>query len=247
MKKIITLMLCAFTISSFAQKIEYMDDDGIKTQKAKAASFRKIYTDSIRGKSILIKKYNLNEILLEEGYYKKNNHKIKHGETKEYYLNGAIKYKLNYNENKLDGEIFGYDSTGTLRRRDIYKLDSVVTGRCYTSTGKDTSYFPIIVLPKFNGEDHSKIHSYIKTKVEYPIQALQEKRQGIVLVRFTINKEGRVCKTKIIRSYTNSDLLDNEAIRVVNESSIFWEAGYIEGKKADISFAIPIKFELNQN
>ncbi|WP_052180674.1 energy transducer TonB [Alistipes sp. ZOR0009] len=245
MKKIITLMLCAFTISSFAQKIEYIDDDGIKTQKAKATSLLKIYTDSIRDKSILIKKYNLNEILLEEGYYKKNNHKIKHGETKEYYLNGAIKYKLNYNENRLDGEVFGYDSTGTLRRKDTYKLDSVVTGKCYTSTGKDTSYFPIIVYPRFNGEDRSKIQSFIRLKLEYPIEALQNKKQGVVFVRFTINKEGRVCNAKVVYSNTHSDLLDNEAIRVVNESSIFWEAGYVEGKKADISFAIPIKFQLN--
>lgn len=244
MKKIITLMLCAFTISSFAQKIEYVNNAGFKIQKDKATSYLKIYTDSVRDKSILIKTYSINGILQEEGYYKRKDNSIKHGEIKEYYCNGNIKYIKNYKNSLLDGEVIGYDSTGTVRRRDIYKSDELITGKCYTSTGKDTTYYPMIVYPTFKGENRSAINKFIGREINYPMEAMQNGMQGDVFVNFIITKEGQVCNIKIVYSNVLGDLLELEALRIIKQSSKYWQPGYIEGVKADIALTVPVTFRL---
>jgi len=86
------------------------------------------------------------------------------------------------------------------------------------------------------------VRFFIAQEVKYPEKALRKKIEGNVYVRFYIDEQGRICDMKIVHS--DNDLLNDEAIRVLKESSKYWQPGYVEGKLAKICLIMPIAFRL---
>lgn len=57
------------------------------------------------------------------------------------------------------------------------------------------------------------LHQFIKKKLKYPKEALESKVEGVVVVRYTIDKNGNVIKTKVKTGLGHG--CDEEAQRVV--------------------------------
>lgn len=97
------------------------------------------------------------------------------------------------------------------------------------------------VKPKFQGEEAAGFTKWILEHLEYPEEALKNKIEGIVVIQFTIDKNGKLVNPSILKGA--NELLDNEALRVVKESPQ-WEPAMIKGKPVGVTFALPVTFRI---
>jgi TonB family protein len=117
-----------------------------------------------------------------------------------------------------------------------------------SSTYKDAAgnlvYYKAEVDPSYAG-GQDELMKFLKDNLKYPEAAKEKNIEGTVFVEFVINANGKV------REVTASDivgedvdfLLKEEAVRVV-AAMPGWKAGRQQGKTVDVSFSIPITFEM---
>jgi len=96
------------------------------------------------------------------------------------------------------------------------------------------------VKPEFPGGEPA-IKQFLMEHTVYPEKALEEGIQGVVLVEFTIDKEGEVTQPKIKNAV--SPELDAEALRVISKMPD-WTPGEHGGKKVKVKFKVPLNFNL---
>jgi len=109
------------------------------------------------------------------------------------------------------------------------------------SINKDVVYTMIEKMPEFPGGEKA-LMSYISQNVRYPIDAQEEGIEGKVVVRFLINKFGKVEKAEIVRGLYPS--VDAEGLKVVN-SLPDWIPGEHKGEKVSVYYTLPISFKLD--
>ena len=95
-------------------------------------------------------------------------------------------------------------------------------------------------MAQFKGGEAAMMQ-YLAENVRYPEEAKKKEVQGRVIVRFTIEPDGRITEAHIMRSIDES--LDAEALRVVN-SMPSWNPGTKDGKSVRCSYVLPITFKL---
>lgn len=229
-------------IQAYPQQIKYINRLGEKVNKSEAEFYLQIYKDSVTDKSILIKKFSVDDKLLEAGYFKKGDLDIRNGITKEYNDLGNIKNKISWKDNNLNGELIGYYNNGQIRRIENYENGNLVNERCLSTTGSDTAFFHRIVSPTFKGEDINKAYDFIQEAVVYPQEAIEKFIQGVVYVSFCIDTKDQICDIKIIRS--DNQILNESALKAVIKTYGFWKCGYEEGKKTAFIYNIPISYAL---
>jgi periplasmic protein TonB len=93
----------------------------------------------------------------------------------------------------------------------------------------------------FKGGDLSLFNTWVKEHTVYPADANEAGVFGKVIVQFSVDKEGRVCDVKVIKSVHPS--LDAEAVRVIKESPR-WKPAKQSGNAVKQNFTIPIVFSL---
>lgn len=101
-------------------------------------------------------------------------------------------------------------------------------------------YINVDIEPSFPG-GYSEFVNFIKSTVVYPEMAREMGEQGIVYVRFVVNKNGSIEQVSIEQGVT--DALNKEAIRVVSKMPN-WIPGEQNGKKVRASYNLPISFKL---
>ena len=85
---------------------------------------------------------------------------------------------------------------------------------------------------------------FLHEHIQYPEEAVKENKQGRVVVRFVVGKDGTVSDPQIIRSV--SPALDQEAIRVVGEMPK-WKPATVDGEPVRTYYVLPINFDLPDN
>lgn len=95
--------------------------------------------------------------------------------------------------------------------------------------------------PVFQGGDANNFAKWVNEHLIYPEDAQKAKKQGRVVVQFTITKTGKMENVKVLRGTFKS--LDEEALRIVKSSPV-WEPGKMQGKAADVTYTFPIVFRL---
>lgn len=182
----------------------------------------------------------------------------------EWYENGILKSEKNYIRGKLDGMVKIWNNKGILNknveyknglkhgqfltyydngqpvRKDIYKNDVMIRGKCFTPEGKDTVYFDYFTMPEFNG-GLKGFKNFILEKLTYPDTARLNDEEGNVHVRFTVGKDGHVKGINVIKG--DKVYFNEEVIHAV-ASSPEWIPGRRDGKVVDVTITIPVKFKL---
>ncbi|MCQ2172406.1 MAG: M56 family metallopeptidase [Bacteroidales bacterium] len=100
----------------------------------------------------------------------------------------------------------------------------------------------IEVKPTFNGGDANEFSKWVIAHLEYPAEARAAGKQGRVMVKFTVNEDGKVSDVSVLRGIDPA--LDAEAVRVVN-SSPNWKPGEKDGKKVPVTYTFPVFFQLS--
>jgi TonB family protein len=116
--------------------------------------------------------------------------------------------------------------------------ESVVTG---DQSDDEPGVWFVDVNATFRGGDLMKFNKWITENVKYPPDAVLHKIQGKVIAQFSVNKTGKVCDIKIIKSV--HPLLDQEAIRVLS-CSPDWKPAKQNGQNVKQLFTIPLVFSL---
>jgi protein TonB len=94
--------------------------------------------------------------------------------------------------------------------------------------------------PEFPG-GMDNLTNYLNKNIRYPSEALRNRIQGTVIVKFVVRRDGNISDVQIIRS--PHKFLEKEAIRVV-AAMPRWIPGKQGGNSVNVSFALPIEFVL---
>jgi TonB family protein len=98
--------------------------------------------------------------------------------------------------------------------------------------------------PQFPG-GAAAMMKFLSNNIQYPRISRDNGSQGRAMVRFTVNSDGSIQDTEIIKS-TGDMYLDREALRLV-ESMPKWSPGRQNGKPVRVKFVLPVNFHLQDN
>ncbi|MEZ5047120.1 MAG: energy transducer TonB [Chitinophagaceae bacterium] len=106
----------------------------------------------------------------------------------------------------------------------------------------DANIIPDVVskMPEFPGGENELMH-YLSSNIKYPKQALEENKEGKIVVGFVVNKEGKIDNISIVQGVGYG--FNEEAIRVIRNMPT-WTPGEQNGEKVSVYYTLPIYFNL---
>lgn len=162
------------------------------------------------------------------------------GIEKQWDEDGGLSKSIEYKNGEKDGDFITFYSNGLPVRKDFYKNDRLIKGRCYTEEGKDTSYFRYFIMPSFMGGVKG-FKDFIAEKLVFPDTAKVNNEEGLVKIKFTIDKKGDVTDVNIVKK--DKEYFNSEALRVIKELPR-WIPGMRDGKEVEVTMTVPIYFKL---
>lgn len=112
-----------------------------------------------------------------------------------------------------------------------------------TGEGEANSVFDYVEeMPSFEGGE-AALMRYISKKMRYPRQAVTEQVEGIVVVSFVVNRNGKVTDATVLKGLGYGT--DEEALRVI-QSLPDWSPGKQNGKPVAVRYTLPIRFNLQR-
>jgi TonB family protein len=97
--------------------------------------------------------------------------------------------------------------------------------------------------PRFTGGQEA-LFKFLVENIKYPEAAKQAKAEGIVVVKFIVEKDGSISQVEAHNSNGIHADLVSEAIRVA-QSMPKWVPGVLKGEIVRVQFALPIRFKLD--
>lgn len=98
------------------------------------------------------------------------------------------------------------------------------------------------ILAEYRGGMQGFAKHLIQT-LKYPIEAHKKNLQGKSYIQFTVCTDGTLCDYRVSKSAGN-DILDKEAIRVIEASNGKWNSAIRRGRKVRSRFTMPVNFTL---
>ena len=104
-----------------------------------------------------------------------------------------------------------------------------------------TIYNNVEVMPSYPG-DMTECYMFVARQMHYPEEAEEKGIEGRVLIRFVVEKDGRLTNFEVIES--PDPLLSDEALRVLKQMPK-WIPAKNKGKDVRCRYSMPILFRLN--
>lgn len=98
-------------------------------------------------------------------------------------------------------------------------------------------------MPEFPGGE-SALTNFIQQQMIYPHEAKDKDIQGVVVLNFVVEKDGRLSNIEILRDIGSG--CGNEAVRIV-EQMPNWSAGQHRGQPVLVAFKLPVRFKLKDH
>lgn len=110
----------------------------------------------------------------------------------------------------------------------------------FGASAQNDEVFEIVEYnPQYIGGDEA-MRSFIDEKMVYPASAIEDEKEGTVIVEFIVEKDSSLSNIKTIKSF--DDDCAAEAVRIVKMMK--WAAGKQRGKPVRVKWRIPVKFRL---
>jgi len=156
-----------------------------------------------------------------------------------YYNRGMAKYNLKMKKEACVDWYHAYNESESCKRYFFYKC----TKENLDGVKMKSEKFKKINNPSFSSLYDGRFEFYIAENIQYPIKSIANNEEGMVLLKFNLNKELNITNIAVIHSVSTS--LDSVAIQIVKESKNYWiKPALIEGKASDIEILVPITFEI---
>lgn len=140
-----------------------------------------------------------------------------------------------YNKEKFSTDKVAAETSNTLPNTTINVEDNTIEN-------KASSYISMSSPPIFTG-GMDKLNAFLENAIVYPSDAVDNEVQGIVMVNFTVEKDGSLSNIKTDRKLGFG--IDEEAIRVLKLTKK-WYPAIQNGKPVGVAYSIPIKFTFEQ-
>ncbi len=98
-------------------------------------------------------------------------------------------------------------------------------------------------MPKFPGGDLALLEHF-RSNMNYPTEAQSNDIQGVVVIGFTVERNGSISELSIIRDIGGG--CGEEALRLARLMPI-WSPGKQYGKAERVAFKLPVRFKLDDN
>lgn len=157
-------------------------------QAAEMSAENKIEYDS--SGIYIVKTFSKENILIanEKFFDNKKNKKIE--DSKYYFPDGKLKFTMNYDkEGKRDGKLLSFYLNGKTKREDFYKLDSLISGKCYDSLGNEVKYFNYFESTTINLQ-------ILQSCLKYPENLRRQNIEELVILKILLDKKGKIIKIK---------------------------------------------------
>lgn len=144
-------------------------------------------------------------------------------------INAAI------NKEKFNLDKSSIETYNTLPPTTTNDVDATTENTAY-------NYVSTVSPPIFNG-GMEKLNTFLENSIKYPISALDNEVQGVVIVNFTVEKDGSLSNIKTAKKLGFG--IDEEAVRVLKLTKK-WNPAMQNGKAVTVAYSIPIKFTFEQ-
>lgn len=111
-----------------------------------------------------------------------------------------------------------------------------------TIENKASNYISMSSPPLFIG-GMDKLNTFLESSIVYPSDAVDNEIQGVVIVNFTVEKDGSLSNIKTDKKLGFG--IDEEAIRVLKLTKK-WYPAMQNGKAVSVAYSMPIKFSFEQ-
>lgn len=88
------------------------------------------------------------------------------------------------------------------------------------------------------------LQRFLAENIIYPAEALENERQGTVMLMFVINKKGNVVDAEILNKGVCNKSLEKEALKVIKSTSGMWKPAIQRDKEVNMRFRLPVKFQI---
>ena len=170
------------------------------------------------------------DVLEETAYFLDNNLKrqctysdyarnIRHGKCTEFYEGGKAKYRAEYKEGLKHGNIISFYPDGKMKRQDFYRNDTLVSGWCYSPSGKREKHHPFEVKPQHPEGEVGFMNELA--------ERLDLKEEGdTVIVEFWITHDGQVRAAEATCDHPEAARMVEKAFLNLNP----WRPGLRDGE-----------------
>ena len=141
----------------------------------------------------------------------------------------------------LSAIITSYASPKEKKFREQITIGEPIAEGC-DSTSEWGEFQSVELPPEYPGGPEA-MKGYIKSNRLYPQEAMERGIEGRVIVQFTVDSTGNICKEDVVRSIDPQ--LDGEVIRIAR-SMPKWKLGEIRGKPTRMRFSFPVTFRLKE-
>jgi protein TonB len=98
-------------------------------------------------------------------------------------------------------------------------------------------------MPTFQGGDLSKFRNWVQSNVKYPQIALENGIQGNVVIKFVVEKDGKLSNIQVLQ--TPDKTLADAAVQVLQKSPK-WKPGKQRNKPVRVTYTLPVSFKIQQ-
>ena len=98
-------------------------------------------------------------------------------------------------------------------------------------------------MPTFQGGDLSKFRTWVQSNVRYPQIALENGIQGNVVIKFVVEKDGKLSNIQVLQSPDKT--LSDAAVAVLQRSPK-WKPGKQRNKPVRVTYILPVSFKIQQ-
>lgn len=165
---------------------------------------------------------------------------LKEGSYRSWYLNGSLESTGDYHLNQMSGEWQWFYENGQPSTKETYQKGKITAMQCFDSTGKLTGDFCSILKPP-TVVDIGDFFSYIKENLTWPEEALKKRLNGIVKVRLSITKTGKLQKLEI----NCTEPLFQKAVADMFSKFKGWYPAVSHNRPIDWSDEFEIPFKMN--
>lgn len=132
---------------------------------------------------------------------------------------------------------------GRLKSEVLLRSGEVVSEKYFASEGGEISKFESgPPNPKDGMEGWNR---YLSTQLIYPLEARRSGYQGMVIIVFTLSKEGVIDDPQVFNHGENHESLEKEALKIFKEYPHRWEPAMEDGVPVETVVRLPIRFKLS--
>lgn len=106
---------------------------------------------------------------------------------------------------------------------------------------EEKAYTYVEQMPKFK-EGEAEMMKFLGKNIRYPEEAKEAGVEGIVVLSFVVDHEGRLDDIQVIKGLGKGT--DEEAVRVVKLMSGNWLPGRQDGKAVPVRYTLPIRYAI---